>query len=141
MAEARGTQPVSLGSTRRGVGEGDTSGQNTSDPPKARHEFGQAGCCVLAASSQVHLNPQRGSDDILTLSHSLNLWAAEDFPGRSTFSPRASETEESPVNEAGNGTERTAAPMPPGPLTEVFSKVSYRHSFRRYQALALDAFE
>jgi superfamily II DNA or RNA helicase len=31
--------------------------------------------------------------------------------------------------------------MPPGPLTEVFSRVSYRHLFRRYQALALEAFE
>ena len=31
--------------------------------------------------------------------------------------------------------------MLPGPLTDVFSRVSYRHPFRRYQALALDAFE
>jgi superfamily II DNA or RNA helicase len=44
------------------------------------------------------------------------------------------------VNEPGNGAE-SAAPMPPGPLTEVFSKVSYRHQFRRYQTLALEAFE
>ena len=31
--------------------------------------------------------------------------------------------------------------MLPGPLTNVFSRVSYRHPFRRYQALALEAFE
>ena len=31
--------------------------------------------------------------------------------------------------------------MPPGPLTDVFSQISYRHPFRRYQTLALEAFE
>jgi superfamily II DNA or RNA helicase len=31
--------------------------------------------------------------------------------------------------------------MPPGPLTDIFSQVSYRHPFRRYQVLALEAFE
>src|SRR5215467_2276245 len=31
--------------------------------------------------------------------------------------------------------------MLPGPLTDVFSRVSYRHPFRRYQTLALEAFE
>jgi superfamily II DNA or RNA helicase len=45
------------------------------------------------------------------------------------------------VNEAGNGTEQVAAPMPPGPLADLFSRVAYRQPFRRYQALALDAFE
>jgi superfamily II DNA or RNA helicase len=45
------------------------------------------------------------------------------------------------VNKPGSGTEGVAVSMPPGPLTDVFSQVSYRHPFRRYQALALEAFE
>jgi superfamily II DNA or RNA helicase len=31
--------------------------------------------------------------------------------------------------------------MPPGQFTDIFSRISYRHPFRRYQALALEAFE
>ena len=45
------------------------------------------------------------------------------------------------MNEPGNGTEKATAPMLPGRLTKVFSRVSYRHPFRRYQAQALEAFE
>jgi hypothetical protein len=45
------------------------------------------------------------------------------------------------VNEPGNSAKRAAAPMPPGPFAEAFAKVSYRQPFRRYQALALEAFE
>ncbi|HEX5157760.1 MAG TPA: DEAD/DEAH box helicase family protein [Ktedonobacterales bacterium] len=45
------------------------------------------------------------------------------------------------MNEPGNSAKRAAAPMPPGHFAEAFAKVSYRQPFRRYQALALEAFE